>query len=147
MRIKKNYTYVRKFDSIIDTHRPNHPIMYSGTETRTAVRGYVHAQCVAVSCCFAVSYRDFHIYDPPPHRGRASLSPGAPCHARRSPSWTAGPDLSPTTPRTAMWGGRGAIARPRGVGWRSGEPFPHGAYSNRDSFEDPKRHDDGKSIS
>ena len=28
----------------------------------------------------------------------------------------------------AMWGGRGAIVRPRGVRWRSGEPFPRGAY-------------------
>ena len=42
-----------------------------------------------------------------------------------------------------MWGGRGAVALPRAVAWRSGEPVQNGAFSNRlGKREDPKRHDD-----
>ena len=59
----------------------------------------------------------------------------APFNAPRSLSWTAVPVLSPRTSRAAVWGERGAVARPRGVRWRSGEPVIHGAYQNRISFE------------
>ena len=38
----------------------------------------------------------------------------------RSPSLATAPLLSPGTPRPAVWGGRGTVARPRGGGWRSG---------------------------
>ena len=38
-------------------------------------------------------------------------------HAPRSPSWTAAPVPSLGTPRVAVWGGRGAVARLWGVRW------------------------------
>ena len=81
--------------------------MYSSTAIRAAVvREYVHAQFVTVQ----VSYWDFHVFVISRHTGdRASPSPGAPFYAPRTPGWTPAPDLSPTAPRTAVWGGRGAF--------------------------------------
>ena len=57
-----------------------------------------------------------------PFPGTEQAVPGrAPSHTPRSPSSMAAPFLSPGAPR-AVWGRRGAVARPRGVRWRLGEP-------------------------
>ena len=65
----------------------------------------------------------------PPLPGTERAVPGrAPFHAPRLSSWTAAPLHSPGTPRVAVWGGRDVVARPRGIGWRPGEPVPRGAY-------------------
>ena len=52
----------------------------------------------------------------------------------RSPAITGTGDGSVRRPPLAefgaMWGGRGAVARPRGVRWRSREPALRGAYQN-----------------
>ena len=56
-------------------------------------------------------------------RGPSKPSPGGsgtPFDAPRSPSLALGPVLSPITPCAAMWGGRGAVLRLRGIWWRSG---------------------------
>ena len=49
-------------------------------------------------------------------------------HAPRSPSSPLAPALVPTTPSAAVWGGRGTVARPPAVAWRSGEPSQNGAF-------------------
>ena len=54
------------------------------------------------------------------------------------------PVLLPRTPRAAVWGGRGPVARPRGVGWRSGAAGVKKLYKNRHSCEDPMRYHDNK---
>ena len=67
------------------------------------------------------------IMEPLPSRG-SPLFPGtkqavpgrAPSRPPRSPSATAAPLLLRGPPRAAVWGGRGAVARPRVVWWRSG---------------------------
>ena len=64
-----------------------------------------------------ISMRFPCFYDTPPARGSSKPSPGAPFHAPRSPSRTAAPDLSPKTPRVAVWGG---VARSRGRGESGG---------------------------
>lgn len=63
------------------------------------------------------------MYDPRPSRRenipslrRAPIIDAPPC-----PSSAAAPVLSPGEPRVVVWDGRGLIAWPRGVGWRSGE--------------------------
>ena len=40
------------------------------------------------------------------------------------------PFRSPVTPRAAVWRSSGAVARPWGVRWLSGEPASRGAYYN-----------------
>ena len=74
-------------------------------------------------------------WKPLPPRGSASfpgteqfVHRGAPFDAPRSPSLALGPVLSPMTPWAAVWGGRGVVARPRGVRRRTGEPVLRGAY-------------------
>ena len=76
--------------------------------------------------------------DPPPYRGPGTAPSDAPC----SPSLALRPVLSPIRRCAAVWGGRGAVLRPRGGRWRTEEPFRNGAHQNRGSFEDPKLHDD-----
>ena len=66
--------------------------------------------------------------DPPlPGEGvicpREGVSPRAP-----PPSWASAEILSPGTPRADVWGGRGTVVLPRGVGGRTVEPVPTGAY-------------------
>ena len=56
---------------------------------------------------------------------------------RRSPSWAATPVLSPGMARAAVWVGLGAVARSRGIGWRSGPAVVSGVYYNRHVFRDP----------
>ena len=76
----------------------------------------------------AVSYWDFHVYyDAPPYRELGA----APFPAPRAPRVAAPPVLSPATPRAVIWGGRGTVVRPRGVGWRS---VSRGAYQNQLGF-------------
>ena len=56
-----------------------------------------------------------------PPRERGGSVPGrAPPHDPRSPSRALAAILSPGTPRTDVWSGRGTVVVPRGVGWRSG---------------------------
>ena len=79
----------------------------------------------------------------PAFAGTDQPVPGrAPFRAPRSPRWNAAPHLLSETPRAALWGRRGAVVRPREVGWRSGEPVFRRAYYNQNSIEDPKGHDD-----
>ena len=80
----------------------------------------------------------FHVFTIPRHignRGRLLSTVPAP----RSPSSALGPVLSPATPRAAVWGGRGTVTRPHGVGWRSGAAGVKKLYSNRHNYEDPLR--------
>ena len=65
-----------------------------------------------------------YFYDPLPYRGPGT----APFDAPRLPSLGLGHVLSPVRPCATVWGGRGAVARPRAARWRSGEPFQNGAY-------------------
>ena len=58
----------------------------------------------------------------------------APFDAPRSPSSAAAPILSPVTPRAAVWGRRGAVARPREARWRLGEPVPRGVFLKKKKF-------------
>ena len=99
------------------------PTMYSNASVRTRYNKryvsawYVRAQFVAVS------YWDFHVFMIPAVPGIKQPVPGmAPFYAPRSPCWTASHVLLPGTPRAAASGRRCAVARPRGVGWCSGEP-------------------------
>ena len=50
----------------------------------------------------------------------------APFDAPRSPGSASGPVLSRMTTCAAVWNGRGAVVRPRGVGWRTEEPALRG---------------------
>ena len=79
-------------------------------------------------CCIILGFPCFfHVFTIPRHigdRGRLLSTLPAP----RSPSLALAPVLSPATPRAAVWGGLGAVARPRTVAWSSGEPFQNGAY-------------------
>ena len=50
------------------------------------------------------------------------------------------------SPRAALWGGRGTVARPRGTRWQSGEPVPLGAYKNPIGIDDPMRRHDYQSV-
>ena len=79
-------------------------------------------------CCIVLGFPClFHVFTIPRHigdRGRVLSTVPAP----RSPSLALGPVLSPVTPRAAVWGGRGTVARPRAVAWRLGEPFQNGAF-------------------
>ena len=59
---------------------------------------------------------------------------------RRSPSLAATPVLSPEIARAAVWVELGAVARSRGIGWRSGLAAVFGVYYNRHVFEDPFGH-------
>ena len=59
---------------------------------------------------------------------------------RRSPSLAATPVLSPGIARAAVWVGLGAVARSRGIGWRSGLEAVFGVYCNRHVFRDPFGH-------
>ena len=52
----------------------------------------------------------------------------APSHTPRSPNWMAAPVFLPVTPRAAVWGRRGAVARPREARWHSGEPVLRETY-------------------
>ena len=56
---------------------------------------------------------------------------------RRSPSLAATPVLAPGIARAAVWVGLGAVARSRGIGWRSGLAAVFGVYYNRNVFRDP----------
>ena len=60
---------------------------------------------------------------------------------RRSPSLASTPVLSPGIARAAVWVGLGAVARSRGIGWRSGLAAVFGGYYNRYVFRDPFGHD------
>ena len=55
---------------------------------------------------------------------------------RRSPSWAATPVLSPGMARAAVWVGLGAVARSRGIGWRSGLATVSGVYIITGLFSD-----------
>ena len=55
---------------------------------------------------------------------------------RRSPSLAATPVFSPGIARAAVLVGLGAVARSRGIGWRSGLAAVFGAYYNRHAFRD-----------
>ena len=58
--------------------------------------------------------------DPLLSRGLSKTSPGGLLSiSPRSPSLALGTVVSPITSCAAMWGGRGAVLRPRGVRWRS----------------------------
>ena len=59
-------------------------------------------------------------YDSPPSRGASDPSPGEPLDAPRSPRCSSEPVLSLSPQRAAVWGGRGATARPREAKWSSG---------------------------
>ena len=56
---------------------------------------------------------------PVPDNPTTKIPARAPFNAPRSPSLELGSVLSLLTPCAAMWGGRGAVMRPRGVRWRS----------------------------
>ena len=72
-----------------------------------------------------------------PFPGRERSIPGrAPLHAPRSASRASAAILSRGTPRADVWGGLGTVVVPRGVGWRTVEPMPSGAYWNRPIFKD-----------
>ena len=106
------------------TRRPNHPSTHQPTHPRraTAILQYVQ--------------RDMRWYMPSLSLCRPGISfflrlsatPGSerpvPGRARfqgpRSPWRSSAPVLSPGSPRADVWGGRGTIVVPRGVGWRSG---------------------------
>ena len=60
---------------------------------------------------------------------------------RRSPSLAATPVLSPGIARAAVWVELGAVARSRGIGWRSGLAAVLGVYYNRHVFRDSFEHD------
>ena len=59
---------------------------------------------------------------------------------RRSPSLAATAVLSPGIARAGVWVGLGAVARPRGIGWRSGLAAVFVVYFNRHVFRDPFGH-------
>ena len=67
--------------------------------------------------------------DPLVSRGPSKPSPGehlpTPPARRVVGNWR---PFSPGALRAAVRSGRDAVARPRGVRWRSKEPVPHGAY-------------------
>ena len=56
---------------------------------------------------------------------------------RRSPSLAATPVLAPGIARAAVWVGLGAVARSRGIGWRSGLAAVFGVYYNRHVLREP----------
>ena len=96
-----------------------------------AVREFVHADVVSIIMLHRIGismfFRFFHVFTIPRHigdRGRILSTLPAP----RSPSLALVPVLSPATPRSAVWGGRGAEAWLRAVAWSSGEPFQNGAH-------------------
>ena len=68
------------------------------------------------------------------------------CQNPRSPSRALALVLSPATPRAAVCGRRGTVARPRVVGWRSGAAGVKTLYSNRNCCEDRERDDDDVSV-
>ena len=103
--------------------RTQAPTMYSSAAwTYSSIREYVHADVMLLHR-IGISMFFQCFYDPPPYR-RPGTAPFDP----RSPSLALAPVLSPSTPRAAVRGGRGTVARPRRVGWRSGEPFQNGAF-------------------
>ena len=56
---------------------------------------------------------------------------------RRSAILVATPVLSLGIARAAVWVGLGAVARSRGIGWRTGLAAVLGVYYNRHDFRDP----------
>ena len=59
---------------------------------------------------------------------------------RRSPSLAATPVISPGIARAAVWVGLGAVARSRGIGWRSGVSAVFGVFYNRHVFKESFGH-------
>ena len=123
------------------THRPNHPPTHQPTHPRraTAILQYVQP--------------DMRWYMPSSSMCRAGISillrfsatPGSeqpvpgrvPFHGPRSPSQASEAVLSPGSPRADVWGGRGTVVVPRGVGWRSGLAAVFWVCYNRHVFKDP----------
>ena len=80
-------------------------------------------------------------YDSPPSRGASDPSPGEPLDAPRSPRCSSEPVLSLSPQRAAVWGGRGATARPREAKWSSGVAAVSWVCYNKNIFKDPFGHD------
>ena len=66
-----------------------------------------------------------------------SVPSGAFLHAPRSPSRAVASIRSPGTPRVDVWGGRGTVVVPRGVGRRTVETVPTGACHDGPIFKYP----------
>ena len=82
-----------------------------------------HPPCAtAVQQCVGQQYKQYlRSRASAPFPGRERSVPGrATLHAPRSPSRASAAILSPGIPRADVWGGRGTVVVPRGVGWRSG---------------------------
>ena len=113
------------------THLPKGPTCTAAQGRTATVREFVHADVVSIIMLHRIGismfFRFFHVFTIPRHigdRGRILSTLPAP----RSPSLALVPVLSPATPRSAVWGGRGAEAWLRAVAWSSGEPFQNGAH-------------------
>ena len=77
--------------------------------------------------------------------GASDPVPGrAPLHAPRSTSRASAAILSPGTQSADVWGGRGTVVVPTGVGWRSGVAAVFWVFYNKIVFKDPN--DDDVSV-
>ena len=112
------------------TNLPTHDVLqqYCSTYSRTCVGTWrVYPLCRAEISIFL----------------RFSATPGSerpiperpPLHATNSPNRASAATLSPETPRGVLWGGRGAVVAPRGVGWRSGLASVFWVCYNRHVFK------------
>ena len=78
-----------------------------------------------------------------PPRGASRRVPGRTSfQGPRSPRWSSAPVLPPGPQRAAVWGGRGATARPREAKWSSGVAAVFLVCYNRHMFKDSFGHHD-----
>ena len=85
---------------------------------------YMSSVMQTLFCCCILGFTCFTVPRYVGDRGRLLSTHPAP----RSRSLALGPVVSRATPRAAVWGGRGTVARPRAVAWRSGEPSQNEAF-------------------
>ena len=112
-----------------------------GTEfALVSCRDVQHSTCVGTP---EVQCWDFHFFSILRHPGGASdPSPGNPLDDPRSARWSSKPVPSSSPQRAAVWGGRGAMARPREATWSSGVAAVFWACYNENIFKDPNDYHD-----